>query len=58
MGHENEQTTERHYGKLTDDKRFEVLEHIGASARIDPLAFSDEEKIAFFDGILGLMRNR
>ena len=58
MGHENEQTTERHYGKLPDDKRFEVLEHIGASARIDPLAFSDEEKIAFFDGILGLMRNR
>jgi integrase len=58
MGHENEQTTERHYGKLPDDKRFEVLEHIGANARIDPLAFSDDEKIAFFDGILDLMRNR
>jgi integrase len=58
MGHENEQTTERHYGKLTDDKRFEVLEHIGSGARIDLRAISDEAKIALVDGILDLMRNK
>jgi integrase len=58
MGHENEQTTERHYGKLTDDKRFEVLEHIGSSARIDPRAISDEVKIALVDGIIELMRHK
>ena len=26
MGHEKEQTTERYYGKLNDDRRFELLE--------------------------------
>jgi integrase len=35
MGHENEQITERHYGKVPDERRFEVLEHIGTNARQD-----------------------
>ena len=58
MGHENEQITERHYGKLSDERRFEVLERIGASVRGDTLKISDEEKIALVDSILELMRNR
>lgn len=58
MGHENEQITERHYGKLPDERRFEVLEQIGTKAGRDAIEISDEEKIAFFDGVVKLMRNR
>lgn len=58
MGHENEQITERHYGKLPDDRRFEVLEHIGANVSRAPFKISDEEKIALVDSLLELMRNR
>ena len=57
MGHENEQITERHYGKLSDERRFEVLEHIGANARGSLLQMSDEEKIALVDGVFEAMRN-
>jgi hypothetical protein len=58
MGHENEQITERRYGKLPDEKRFEVPEHIGANVRGDPLNIFNDEKIALVDGVLELMRNR
>lgn len=58
MGHENEQITERHYGKLSDERRFEVLESIGANAGSDPFKISDEEKIALFDSFIGVLRNR
>lgn len=52
MGHENEQITERHYGKLTDDLRFEVLENVGKNDPTKNVSLSDEDKIALVDGIL------
>jgi integrase len=52
MGHENEQTTERHYGKLADEQRFEVLENIGKNELKQDVSMSDEDKIALVDGIL------
>lgn len=58
MGHENEQITERHYGKLSDERRFEVLEQIGGNVRGDSFIISDEQKIALFDGMMEMFRNR
>lgn len=58
MGHDNEQTTERHYGKLPDEVRFELLEQIGSTARTDPLELSDDDKIALIDGIFEWIRKR
>jgi integrase len=52
MGHENEQTTERHYGKMSDGRRHEVLENIGLKKTIDPRNFSDSQKARMFDTIL------
>ncbi|SFR38709.1 Site-specific recombinase XerC [Yoonia tamlensis] len=49
MGHENEQTTERHYGKLADEQRFEVLGNIGKNELTKNANISDEVKIAIFD---------
>ncbi len=58
MGHDDEQTTDRYYGRLSDQDRFAVLENIDTNVRGDPWQFSDEDKIAFFDGMLELVRNR
>jgi integrase len=58
MGHENEQITERHYGKLSDERRFEVLEHVGANASIEPLKFSDEDLIAIGTMLAEFMQNK
>ncbi len=58
MGHENEQITERHYGKLTNEQRFEVLEQISANPRLDVVQLSDDEKIALVDGLLDFIRNK
>jgi integrase len=52
MGHENEQITERYYGNLTDDQRFEVLENIGKNDLTNNVSMSDGDKIALVDGIL------
>jgi integrase len=57
MGHESEQTTERHYGTMPDNRRIEVLENIGIKKTIDPRSFSDGDKAKFFDGILELIGN-
>lgn len=47
MGHENEQITETHYAKMSDDRRIDVLEGITdevASSQTNPLAtLTDEE---------------
>lgn len=51
MGHESETTTERHYGTMSDDRRFEVLESIGVKKTIDPRTLSETEKAKIFDGI-------
>ncbi len=48
MGHDSEVTTERHYGTMSDDRRFEVLENIGSKMTIDPRALSDAEKAKMF----------
>lgn len=49
MGHDSELTTERHYGTMPDDRRFEVLENIGRKKTIDSRALSDAEKAKMFD---------
>lgn len=53
MGHENEQITDTHYGKLTDAQRFDLLEtpsqQTGQAAQ---RAFTDAEKIALVDGVM------
>ncbi|MGB7243927.1 MAG: phage integrase N-terminal SAM-like domain-containing protein [Sulfitobacter sp.] len=51
MGHESEQTTERHYGTMPDDRRFEVLENIGSKKTIDPRNLSVSEKAKILDSI-------
>lgn len=58
MGHENEQITERHYGKLGDERRFEVLEHIGTNVGSALLKFSDEDVKAIGTMVIEFMRNR
>lgn len=58
MGHESEKITERHYGKMPDEQRFNVLEHIGESVNGIEREISDEEKIAIVNGVLELVRGR
>ncbi|NRB17763.1 MAG: site-specific integrase [Rhodobacteraceae bacterium] len=58
MGHESEQTTERHYGTMPDDRRFEVLENIGIKKTIDLRNLSESEKIKIFDGIFEALGDR
>ena len=48
-GHLN--TTERHYGTMPDDKRFEDLESIGRKKTIDPKNLSDSEKAKIYDSM-------
>ncbi|MEN8935316.1 MAG: tyrosine-type recombinase/integrase [Planktotalea arctica] len=56
MGHENEQITDTHYGKLTDHRRFEVLEAIGSEAHIpDLIQASDAEKVRLFNAFLQII---
>ncbi|WP_417255069.1 tyrosine-type recombinase/integrase [Celeribacter sp.] len=52
MGHEKEQTTDVHYGRLTDERRTELFRQIfeGKSATITEL--SDEAKIKIIDSVL------
>jgi integrase len=56
MGHEKEQTTEVHYGRLSDERRTELFRQIseGKSATITDL--SDEEKIQLVDMVLEKIR--
>ena len=56
LGHETEQITETHYGKLTEPQRVEVLEGIGDSAFLVAENLSQEEKAALVDGILQMIR--
>jgi len=58
MGHESKLTTERHYGTLTDDRRFEVLESIGRKKTIDPSRLSESEKAKMFDTIWETLNSR
>jgi len=57
MGHDSELTTERHYGTMPDDRRFEVLESIGSKKTIDPRNLSESEKAKVFDSILEAFSN-
>lgn len=58
MGHDNEQTTERHYGKMTDDRRFEVMEQIRENVRGDSQSFSEEDVFAIVTKAIEFVRNR
>ena len=52
MGHENEQITTSHYGKLTHDRRLALLEQLPLEdEESEVLDLTDEEKIAFFDQV-------
>lgn len=52
MGHDSEHTTEQHYGTMSDDRRFEVLENIGSKKMIDPQNMSEADKAKAFDAML------
>lgn len=52
MGHDSEHTTEQHYGTMSDDRRFEVLENIGSNKAIDPRNMSEADKAKAFDAML------
>ena len=53
MGHESERITEAHYGKLSDERRFEVLENIAdGPARGPYVEMSDRVKIQLVDAVL------
>ena len=51
MGHDSEQTTERHYGTMPNDRRFEILGSIGTKKTIDPRSMSEAEKVKMFDAM-------
>ena len=52
MGHESERTTEIHYAKFSDERRFEVLESIGNDDQVAERALTVEEKAERFDKIM------
>jgi hypothetical protein len=52
MGHDNEQTTEFYYAKMTDERRIEVLENIGKNDPVDLRKLPDSTKLALVDEIL------
>ncbi len=52
MGHETEQITERHYGTMPEDQRFDVLENIGTDRASDVPQMTDEAKIALVDEVM------
>lgn len=58
MGHENEQITERHYGQLGDERRFEVLELIGKNVSGALSEFTERDILALGNIIVEFMRNR
>ena len=58
MGHESELITERHYGTMTENRRFEVLENIGSKKAIDIALLPDSEKVKMFDTFCEVMKNR
>ncbi|MFT6075608.1 MAG: hypothetical protein ACJAZ1_002538 [Yoonia sp.] len=58
MGHDSEQTTERHYGTMSDDRRFEVLENMGTNKTIHPRSMSEAEKAKVFDALFEVLGNR
>ncbi|MEP5151554.1 site-specific integrase [Planktotalea sp.] len=52
MGHDDERTTERYYGTMQDDQRFEVLENIGTKKTIDTLSLTTDQKARAFDAMI------
>lgn len=56
MGHDSEQITEQHYGTMSDDRRFDVLENIGNKKTIDLGNMSEADKAKAFDAMLKTFR--
>ncbi|MBW4709858.1 site-specific integrase [Roseobacter sp. YSTF-M11] len=52
MGHETEQITQSHYGKLSEDRRMQLFEEILANKAIEFTTLSDAEKAKLFDAIV------
>ena len=52
MVRRSEQTTERYYGTMSEDRRFEVHVGIGVKKTIDPRNLSESEKAKIFAGLL------
>jgi len=55
MGHESELTTERYYGTMSDNRRYEVLENIGSKKTIDPRSLTSEQKAQLFDALIEVL---
>lgn len=52
MGHENEQTTDVHYGRLSDERRTELFQQIAEGKSGSTMDLSDEAKIRLVDMVL------
>ena len=52
MGHENEQTTDLHYGRLTDERRAELFRQIAEGKSAGTTELNDEAKIRLVDMVL------
>ncbi|WP_220801219.1 site-specific integrase [Roseobacter sp. OBYS 0001] len=56
MGHETEQTTQSHYGKLTENERLSAFEEIVENKTINPSVLSTEQKAEMFDAMLAKLK--
>ncbi len=52
LGHENEQTTEMHYGKLSDVQRLEIMDNIGTSRPKSPRDLPEADQLKMFHELL------
>ena len=52
LGHDNEATTARYYGKLTEERRFELIDNISEKGSTSLRQLSDQEKIALVDEVV------
>ncbi|WP_394152136.1 tyrosine-type recombinase/integrase [Loktanella salsilacus] len=57
LGHENETTTERHYGKLSDERRCELFEEMGEAKIGKRKQLTDEDKIALVDSFMKFLND-
>lgn len=58
MGHECETTTEKHYGKISDEDRLQLMGSIDYQAEPKVIELTDEQKIAIVDGVMSGFKAR
>lgn len=58
LGHENEQTTVAHYGKLSEELRLDVMGNIGPGEKTSLRELADEDKIALVNNVIEALEAR